>query len=124
MKKVLSIILVVAVIACIGVSFAGCDDAFAPKLEKEIVGTWTYEGGQITFREDGTVSGTLPILSTVSLNGTYTVNNEANQVSVNYSLPLGLSKETVFNVTVEEDTLTVTGGLFDTTTVFTRQIEE
>ncbi|MBQ3499003.1 MAG: hypothetical protein IJA87_07750 [Clostridia bacterium] len=121
MKKVLSIVLVIAVMACIGAGFTGCDKVFAPKLEKEIVGTWVSDNSQITFREDGSLSGTVPFLGSVSLNGTYTVNSDTNQVTVTYSLPLGLSKDTIFNVVIEEDTLTVSGGLFETTTVYTRQ---
>lgn len=124
MKKILSIVLVIAVLACVGAGFAGCDKLFAPKLEKEIVGTWAAENSQLTFNEDGTLSGTIPFISSVSFNGTYTVNNETNQVTVTYSLPLlNLSKDTVFNVTIEEDTLTATGGIFDTTTVYTRQAD-
>lgn len=123
MKKILSIVLVIAVMACVCVGFTGCDEMFAPKLEKEIVGTWTTDNSQLTFREDGTLSGTIPFIGSVSFNGTYTVNNETNQVTITYSLPLGLSKDTVFNVTVEEDTLTATGGIFDTTTVYTRQAD-
>ncbi len=123
MRKILSIALVLAVLACVGAGFAGCDKMFAPKLDKEIVGTWTTDNSQLTFREDGTLSGTIPFIGSVSFNGTYTVNNETNQVTITYSLPLGLSKDTVFNVTVEEDTLTATGGIFDTTTVYTRQAD-
>ena len=123
MKKVLSIVLVIAVLACVGAGFAGCDKILAPKLEKEIVGTWTSDNSQLAFREDGTMSGTIPFIGSVSLNGTYTVNNETNQVTITYSLPLGLSKDTVFNVTIEDDTLTATGGIFDTTTVYTRQAD-
>lgn len=123
MKKILSIALVLAVLACVGAGFAGCDKMFAPKLDKEIVGTWTTDNSQLTFRADGTLSGTIPFIGSVSFNGTYTVNNETNQVTITYSLPLGLSKDTVFNVTVEEDTLTATGGIFDTTTVYTRQAD-
>ena len=123
MRKILSIALVLAVLACVGAGFAGCDKMFAPKLDKEIVGTWTTDNSQLTFREDGTLSGTIPFIGSVSFNGTYTVNNETNQVTITYSLPLGLSKDTVLNVTVEEDTLTATGGIFDTTTVYTRQAD-
>lgn len=124
MKKILSIALVLAALACVGAGFVGCDKMFAPKLDKEIVGTWTTDNSQLTFREDGTLSGTIPFIGSVSFNGTYTVNNETNQVTVTYSLPLlNLSKDTVFNVTVEEDTLTATGGIFDTTTVYTRQAD-
>ena len=125
MKKVLSVILVVAVIACIGVGFSGCDvldEILEPKLDKQIIGTWVTEDSSITFREDGTVTMSLPFLSSVSVNGTYTVNNETNQVTVTYNLILGLSQTSVFNVSIEDDVLTAIGGFFDTTMVYTRQV--
>ena len=121
MKKVMSVILAFAVVACIGVGFTGCDDIFTPTLDKAIIGTWVAEDSEITFREDGTVTATGSLLGSVSINGTYTVNNETSQVTITNSLVFGLSKDTVLTVTVEEDTLTATGGLLNKTTVFTRQ---
>ncbi len=139
MKRVLSIVLVVAVVACVGISFTGCsavidsvserfDGLFAPKLEKAIVGTWVSDNSlTCTFREDGSWSGNISGLSIVSLNGTYTVDNENNKVTLTYTL-MGTSVSKELDVTVEENVLKVTTesllGSEKVTTVYNRQVTE
>ncbi len=139
MKRVLSVILVVAITACVGMSFTGCSAIFdsvsesigslmAPKLDKAIVGTWVSENGlTCTFREDGSWSGNISGLSIVSLNGTYTVDNENNKVTLTYTLmSTSVSKE--LDAVIEEDVLTVTTdsllGSEKVTTVYNRQVAE
>lgn len=128
MKKVLSIVLVIAVIACVGAGFAGCDKIFAPKLEKEIVGTWITESGlAITFREDGTVSGTFDFIGSLSIDGKYTVDSENSKVTISYSI-LGISYNKECDASIEEDVLSLTTeallGTDTITTKYTRQAEE
>ena len=125
MKKVLSIVLVIAVMACIGAGFAGCDKVFAPKLEKEIVGTWVSDNGLLsyTFREDGTMSGNIEAIGVISVNGTYTVDNETNKVSVKYTV-LGISYDKELTADLGEEIYTLTDQTLGVTTVYTRQAAE
>lgn len=125
MKKVLSIVLVIAVMACIGAGFAGCDKVFAPKLEKEIVGTWVSDNGLLsyTFREDGTMSGNIEAIGVISVNGTYTVDNETNKVSVKYTV-LGISYDKELTANLGEEIYTLTDQTLGVTTVYTRQAAE
>ena len=125
MKKALSIVLVIAVMACIGAGFAGCDKVFAPKLEKEIVGTWVSDNGLLsyTFREDGTMSGNIEAIGVISVNGTYTVDNETNKVSVKYTV-LGISYDKELTADLGEEIYTLTDQTLGVTTVYTRQAAE
>ncbi len=125
MKKVLSIVLVIAVMACVGAGFAGCDKIFAPKLEREIVGTWISENGLLsyTFREDGTMSGNIEAIGVISVNGTYTVNSETNKVSVKYTV-LGISYDKELDANLDEEVYTLTDKALGASIVYTRQDAE
>ncbi len=125
MKRVLSIVLVIAAIACIGISFVGCEGAFTPKLEDDIISTWVSEDGYTTytFNEDGTVKIS-KFTENLSLSGTYTVDSETNQLTISYSF-MSLSYNDEYTATIEGDVLTlVQGSSISKTTVFNREIEE
>lgn len=139
MKKLLIIILAVAVIAFVGVKFIGGDEAvnfvsesidglFAPKLEKAIVGSWVSENNlTCTFREDGSWSGNIVGLDAVSLNGTYTVDSENSKLTLTYTA-LGASVSKELDVSIEEDVLKITTKSWfsgeSISALYTRQVEE
>ena len=127
MKKVISVVLVAVVLACVGMGFAGCDDVklFAPKLEKQIVGTWVSESGLLsyTFREDGTMSGNVEIIGVVSVNGTYSVDNDTNQLTLTYTA-FSLSYNDVKTATIEDDVLTITDATLGTTSTYYKEVTE
>ena len=139
MKKLLVIILVVAVVAFVGVKFVGGDEAgnlisegidslFAPKLEKAIVGSWVSENNlTCTFREDGSWSGNIVGLEAVSLNGTYTVDSENGKLTLTYTA-LGASVSKELDASIEEDVLKITTKSWlsgeSISTLYTRQAEE
>ena len=139
MKKLLVIILVVAVVAFVGVKFVGGDEAgnlisegidslFTPKLEKAIVGSWVSENNlTCTFREDGSWSGNIVGLEAVSLNGTYTVDSENGKLTLTYTA-LGTSVSKELDASIEEDVLKITTKSWlsgeSISTLYTRQAEE
>ena len=122
MKKIISALLVLVIIA--GLGFGGWklyDYAVLSNPEKLIIGEWKTENELLyyTFNDDGTMSGKidLPLIGNVSIDGTYAVDRELNQLTLTYSFG-SLSYNDVKTVTIEDNVLTVTNTNTNIQTVY------
>lgn len=106
MKKLIGIILVLAIVAVGG--YYAYDTYLSPEAvaEKNLMGEWvgSYEIGGFTFKEEGALS--INVLGT-SAEGKYTADFETGEMSITYTL-LGLSHERSYTFEVTESTLTLT----------------
>ena len=102
MKKTVSVLLAVVLLAAIALSTVSCGGA------KKLVGTWKDEnGGLLVFSDDGKVSikSEKGLFSNLSVDGTYTV--DGKEVTITYKV---LIVDTNFTYTfkVKGKTLTLT----------------
>jgi hypothetical protein len=114
MKKIISCILIVAMVAVV---FAGCANP-----QKKILGTWTGESTLLgivaeysfTFNADGT--GKMTAAKDIGVSMTYTISEE--KLSITTSL-LGIDSTTDYTYSFDKDTLTLSDG--SRTIVLTKQ---
>lgn len=127
MKKIITFVLIIAVLAGAGlIGWNVYEKEVILNPENQILGEWESENGLLSyvFREDGTMSGNVDaILGTVSINGTYSVDRETNQLTLTYSL-YSISYTDVKTLVINEDTLTLTDTKTNKTTVYTRLVQE
>ncbi len=127
MKKIITVVLVLAILAGAGlIGWNVYEKEVLLNPENQILGEWKSESGLLSyvFREDGTMSGNIDaIIGTVSINGTYSVDKETNQLTLTYSL-YSISYTDVKKLVIENDTLTLTDTKTNKTTVYTRLIQE
>lgn len=119
MKKIIALILVVAVL---GVGGWLVYDKVITNPERLIVGEWKNDSGvgSYTFNEDGTMSGKIEtVLGDPSINGTYSINREAGTITITYTL-LSISYNDTRNFTIEDGKLTLTDTSTNTTSTFTK----
>ena len=127
MKKVLVVLLVVALLA--GAGFIGWniyEKEVVLNPENQILGQWESEIGlrSYVFREDGTMSGNIDaILGTVSVNGTYSIDKETNQITLVYTVH-SISYTDVKSFVIENDKLVLTDTKTGITTTFYRPVQE
>lgn len=124
MKKIIVAVLIVAVLAgagLIGWNVYEKEVVMAP--ENLIVGEWKTENGiySLVFTEEGVASGNLdvPLLGTVSFNGTYTVDEETSKLTIVYTL-YSISYTDTKTFVLTEDTLTLTDDGTGVQTSYTR----
>lgn len=111
--KLTAILTVVAIVVC---AFAAC----GAKLDKQIIGKWSDEDSKYTveFKEDGTFNyksegvNILGVSLGADVNGTYTVNTEADPATVTVvpEISIGSFKagaQVVFTATYEDGVLTL-----------------
>lgn len=122
MKKLISLVLVVAVIAVAG--YFVYDLYLSPEAtaERNLMGKWvgSYEIGGFTFEEDGVVRINVGKIST---DGTYTVDFETGDISITYSA-LGLSYEKDYSFDVTESTLKLTDKTLGVTLDYTKSVPQ
>ncbi len=127
MKKIITFVLIIAVLAGAGlIGWNVYEKEVILNPENQILGEWESESGLLSyvFREDGTMSGNIDaILGTVSINGTYSVDRETNQLTLTYSL-YSISYTDVKTLVINNDTLTLTDTKTNKTTVYTRLVQE
>lgn len=127
MKKVIVVLLVVAVLAGAGlVGWNVYEKEVLLSPENQILGQWESENGLLSyvFREDGTMSGNIDaILGTVSINGTYSVDEETNQVTLTYTL-YSISYTDVKSFVIENDTLKLTDTKTNISVTYYRPVQE
>ncbi len=127
MKKILAVVLVVAVLAGAGlIGWNVYEKEVLLNPENQILGQWESENGILSyvFREDGTMSGNIDaILGTVSVNGTYSVDKETNQVTLTYTL-YSISYTDVKSFVIENDTLTLTDTKTNISVTYYRPVQE
>ncbi len=128
MKKIIVAVLVVAVLAgagLIGWNVYEKEVVMAP--ENLIVGEWKTSNDvySLVFTEDGVASGNLdvPLLGTVSFNGTYTVDEETSKLTITYTL-YSISYTDTKTFVLTEDTLTLTDDGTGVQTSYTRAVAE
>ncbi len=124
MKKIISAILVLVVLAGIGYGvWTVYDHEVLSNPEKQIIGEWKTENElfYFTFNEDGTVSGKidLPIIGDASINGTYTLDRETEELTITYSIG-SLSYNDKNKFSIAENVLTITNEKTDIQTVYYR----
>lgn len=122
MKKIISALLVLIIIA--GLGYGGWkiyDSEVLSNPEKQIIGEWKTENELLyyTFNDDGTMSGKidLPLIGNVSIDGTYTIDRELNRLTLTYSFA-SLSYNDVNTITIQDDVLTITNTKTDIQTVY------
>lgn len=127
MKKILAVVLVVAVLAGAGlIGWNVYEKEVLLNPENQILGQWESENGILSyvFREDGTMSGNIDaILGTVSVNGKYSVDKETNQVTLTYTL-YSISYTDVKSFVIENDTLTLTDTKTNISVTYYRPVQE
>ncbi len=127
MKKILAVVLVVAVLAGAGlIGWNVYEKEVLLNPENQILGQWESENAILSyvFREDGTMSGNIDaILGTVSVNGTYSVDKETNQVTLTYTL-YSISYTDVKSFVIENDTLTLTDTKTNISVTYYRPVQE
>lgn len=127
MKKIIVAVLIVAVLAGAGlIGWNVYEKEVILNPENQILGVWESENKLLSyvFREDGTMSGNIDaILGVVSINGTYTIDKEAGQITLTYTL-YSLSYTDVKTFVIENDTLTLTDTKTGITTVYTKPAPE
>ena len=127
MKKILAVVLVVAVLAGAGlIGWNVYEKEVLLNPENQILGEWESENGILSyiFREDGTMSGNIDaFLGTVSVNGTYSVDRETNQVTLTYTL-YSISYTDVKSFVIENDTLTLTDTKTNISVTYYRPVQE
>lgn len=128
MKKIIVAVLVIAVLAgagLIGWNVYEKEVIMAP--ENLIVGEWKTSNNiySLVFTEEGTASGNLdvPLLGTVSFNGTYTVDEETSKLTITYSL-YSISYTDTKTFVLTENTLSLTDDGTGVTTNYTRAVAE
>ena len=128
MKKIIVAVLVIAVLAgagLIGWNVYEKEVVMAP--ENLIVGEWKTSNNiySLVFTEEGTASGNLdvPLLGTVSFNGTYTVDEETSKLTITYSL-YSISYTDTKTFVLTENTLSLTDDGTGVTTNYTRAVAE
>ncbi len=120
MKKVLSILFIVSMAACLCVGLSGCNSA--SKLEKEIVGTWISPAvGEVTFYSDGSFSGTLPFEISIDIDGVYTVNS-GDEIIVEFYYS-DKFYDRIIDVELEGDELSLFYFMGQTGGVYTRKTD-
>lgn len=120
MKRILSILLIVSMVACLCVGLTGCNSA--SKLKEEIVGTWiSPEFGEVTFNQDGSFRGTLPFEISIDIDGVYTVNS-GDQIIVQFYYSDEFY-DRILDVELEGDKLTISYFLQGTSGVYTRKTD-
>lgn len=127
MKKVIVVLLVVAVLAGAGlIGWNVYEKEVLLSPENQILGHWESENGMLSyvFREDGTMSGNIDaILGTVSINGTYSLDEENNQVTLTYTL-YSISYTDVKSFVIENDTLKLTDTKTNISVTYYRPVQE
>lgn len=122
MKKVIGLVLVLAIIATAG--YFAYDLYFSPEAtaERNLMGEWigSYEIGGFTFEEEGNVKINI---KSVSTDGKYTANFETGEISITYTL-LGLSYEKDYTFEVTETSLKLTDKTFGVTSNYTKVVAE
>jgi len=122
MKKLLSCILVISIVTCLGLGFTGCDKIAASKLEEEIVGTWVSpEIGEVTFNSDGSFSGTLPFEILIDIDGVYKVES-GNEIIVEFYYSDEFYSR-ILEVEVEDDELSISYFMKGTSGVYSRKTD-
>ena len=120
MKKLLSCILVISIVTCLGLGFTGCDKIAASKLEEEIVGTWVSpEIGEVTFNADGSFSGTLPFEIMIDVEGVYTVSS-GEQIVVEFYYADEFHQR-ILGVELDDDELSISYFMEGTSGVYSRK---
>ena len=123
MKKILIIVLAVALLASTGlIGWNVYDKEVLSNPENLIVGEWVSENSLLyfVFKDDGTMSGNIDAkLGIVSVNGTYTVDTENNQLTITYSL-YSISYKDTKNFVIEDSTLTLTDSTTGMITTYTK----
>ena len=122
MKKVIGIVLVVAIIATAG--YFAYDLYFSKEAtaERNLMGEWmgsSFEIGGFTFEEDGVLKINI---GNLSADGKYTVNYETGEMSMSYSL-LGLSYEKEYTFDVTENSLKLTDKTLGVTTNYIKAVD-
>ena len=117
MKKT---VLIAVICFCLLLTVAGC-------AKTPLTGTWLEADASgnatenvITFENDGRVTYT-PAGVQASASGTYTVDEEAGEMTLTIDTPGGTPVSEVYTYTLEDNTLTLTGKTNGITTQYFKQ---